>query len=371
MDLVKFFKTTAIFIFFGCQMDVTGQVCSGSLGDPVVNVNFGSGSNSAGQLEAATTSYSFTTSPCPNDGSYTVVSSSSGCFGSSWQTVTEDHTPNDVNGYMMLVNASFTPGDFYLDTVENLCANTTYEFAAWVVNVLLPSACNGNGIQPSLIFNIETITGTVLGTYSTGAVSSSTTPVWRQFGLFFTTPLNTNSVVIRLTNTAPGGCGNDLALDDITFRPCGPAITASVITVDQTEVDICNGVVTTVPLMADIGTGYVSPAFQWQVSTDEGLTWADIVGATSMTYQFNKTAPGIYKYRLSAAEGTNVAISSCRVASNIVNITIHDLPEVTAISNSPVCENGFVNLIATGGAKYVWSGPGGFSSAVEAPSFIA
>ena len=32
---------------------------------------------------------------------------------------------------------------------KNLCSGTTYEFAAWVLNVLLPSACGGNGIQPT------------------------------------------------------------------------------------------------------------------------------------------------------------------------------------------------------------------------------
>jgi hypothetical protein len=29
-------------------------------------------------------------------------------------------------------------------------------------------------------------------------------------------------VSLSLRNNAPGGIGNDLALDNITFRPCGP-----------------------------------------------------------------------------------------------------------------------------------------------------
>ena len=68
----------------------------------------------------------------------------------------------------MLVNASFTPGDFYVDTVKGLCPSTTYEFAAWVMNVLRTSACQGNGIDPNLTFKIETTTGTVLASYNTG-----------------------------------------------------------------------------------------------------------------------------------------------------------------------------------------------------------
>ncbi|MEP7144130.1 MAG: gliding motility-associated C-terminal domain-containing protein [Ferruginibacter sp.] len=375
MNPIFFFKAAIVFICLGCQLASTAQVCSGSLGDPVVNVTFGSGPNPGDRLQAATTTYSFTSSTCPNDGSYTVVNSTSGCFNNTWHTLPQDHTPNDNNGYMMLVNASFNPGDFYVDTVKNLCANTTYEFAAWIVNVLLPSACTGNGIRPRLVFNIETTTGSILGTYSTGDLPASGSPDWKQYGLFFTTPVNTNNVVIRLTNTAPGGCGNDLALDDITFRPCGPAVTASVVAAgnNQTMADLCAGagVVPNLPITANLGNGYVAPALQWQVSTDDGITWSDVAGATSPTYQFNKTAAGIYKYRLTVAEGANINISSCRVASNIVTITIHDFPAVTASGNSPVCENRLINLTATGGVTYSWSGPAGFNSTVATPSFIA
>ena len=233
-----------MFLFKGLHS--FSQVCSGSLGDPVVNVDFGNSNNPATALAAATTSYSFTSSSCPSDGSYTVVSSSAGCFNNTWHGLSEDHTPGDQTGYMMLVNASYQPGDFYVDTVKGLCANTTYEFAAWIVNVLLPSACDGAGIRPKLVFNIETTTGSILGTYSTNDIPASGSPDWKQYGLFFTTPVNTNDVVIRITNTAPGGCGNDLALDDITFRPCGPSVTSSLPNTTETELHLCKGTATTI-----------------------------------------------------------------------------------------------------------------------------
>ncbi len=372
MNRIFFFKTATVFILLSYHLTAFAQVCTGSLGDPVVNVNFGSGANPGNQLQAATTSYNFTTSTCPNDGSYTVVNSTSGCFGSSWYTMPEDHTPGDVNGYMMLVNASFNPGDFYVDTVKNLCANTNYEFAAWIVNVQSPTSCNSNPIVPKLVFNIETPSGVILGTYSTGNIVSPGTPTWKQYGLFFTTPVTTSTVIIRITNTAPGGCGNDLALDDITFRPCGPTLTAGIVTNNnQSTVDLCKGNSSNVTLSASVGSGYTSPAYQWQESMDNGLSWTDIAGETSLTYLFTKTALGVYKYRMSAAEGTNIGISSCRVASSPVTITIRDFPVATAQSNSPVCEKRVINLTATGGSTYVWSGPAGFSSTLAAPSIIA
>ena len=81
------------------------QTCNGSLGDPVVNITFGAGSTSAGPLPNNVTSYNYSTDLCPSDGFYRIESQSTGCFGGTWHTVTEDHTPNDVNGNMMLVNA--------------------------------------------------------------------------------------------------------------------------------------------------------------------------------------------------------------------------------------------------------------------------
>src|SRR5690349_210843 len=122
------------------------QLCTGSLGDPVIHITFGSGNNPGPPLRAATTYYTYVSTDCPNDGSYTVRNSTSGCFGSTWYDVLLDHTPNDTNGYFMLVNASYQPGDFYVDTVKGLCGSTTYEFAAWIMNVLRPSACGFNGI---------------------------------------------------------------------------------------------------------------------------------------------------------------------------------------------------------------------------------
>lgn len=371
MSRILFLKTAIIFFCLQIQLITQAQVCTGSLGDPVVNVTFGKGSNPGNNLQAATTTYSFTSAACPSDGSYTVVNSTSGCFGNTWHTVSEDHTPNDANGYMMLVNASFVPGDFYVDTVKGLCAGTKYEFAAWIMNVILPASCNNAPISPKLIFNIETPTGTVLSTFSTGDILATSSPVWKQYGLFFSTPINSSTVVIRLTNTAPGGCGNDLILDDITFRPCGPNVSASAPGGGQAVVDMCAGSVNTVPILATVGTGFISPSFQWQQSLDSGITWSDIAGATTINYLFNETSAGIYKYRMAVAEGTNISISNCRVASNPFSIVIHDLPVVAASSNSPVCEETQISLNATGGSSYTWTGPAGFTSLIATPQLIA
>ena len=151
---------TSFLIFFLGELNKTNaQVCTGSLGDAVVSINFGAGTGIGAALPASQTNYSYTAGDCPNDGSYTIINATNNCFSSSWHTLLEDHTPNDLNGYMMLVNASITPSDFFVDTITGLCANTTYEFTAWVVNVLKTSACQPTPTRPNLVFSIETTTG--------------------------------------------------------------------------------------------------------------------------------------------------------------------------------------------------------------------
>ncbi len=360
-------------LFFGIILSITvqAQICTGSLGDAVVNVSFGAGAGTGNALPGASTFYSFVSNDCPGDGYYTVINSTTACFGNSWHTLSQDHTPGDVDGRMMLVNASIEPNDFYVDTVRGLCANTTYEFSAWVVNVLLPSACNNIGNDPKLVFNIETTAGVVLGTYSTGDIPETASPEWKQYGLFFTTPINNNDVVIRIRNDAPGGCGNDLALDDITFRPCGPTVNASIVNSTETAINLCAANITTANISATIGSGYVGPSQQWQESLNNGVTWTDIPGAITKDYLFTKTAVGIYQYRLTVAEGTNIVLSNCRVASNVVTITIHDRPIVSASSNSPVCESTSLQLNTNTGTTFSWTGPAGFTSSLQSPSFTA
>lgn len=105
------------------------QLCVGSLGDPIINRTFGTIS---GPLNSGITNLSYTNSSCPNDGQYTITNFTSGCFSNTWFSVPKDHT-GDAGGQFMLINASVTPNDFYVDTVSGLCSNTTFEFASYTI----------------------------------------------------------------------------------------------------------------------------------------------------------------------------------------------------------------------------------------------
>jgi gliding motility-associated-like protein len=341
--------------------NVQAQLCQGSLGDPLVNITFGTGANPGAPLPAATTSYVFASSDCPNDGFYTVRNSTTACYGNSWHTLGADHTGNG-NGYFMLVNSSFQPSAFYVDTVDLFCSNTTYEFAAWVMNVSRPNGgCNGNPIQPNLTFRIERLDGSVIQSYSTGNIPPLPAAQWKQYGFFFSTP-NVSKVVLRLINNAPGGCGNDLALDDITFRPCGPTMNATSNGSSSIQ-NICEGQQTAINLSSDV-SAFTNPYVQWQQSTNSGTTWTDIPGANSAAFTYNflpGATAGNYLFRVSAAEVINMAIPRCRVASSALTVKVNANPVTSTTSNSPACEGSTMTITATGGTTYNWTGPNNFT----------
>ena len=362
-----FIRLAILIISFFIVHIAAAQLCQGSLGDPIININFGSGNNPGAPLTAATTAYQYVSGDCPNDGFYTVRSNSTNCFNTSWHNITNDHTGNG-NGFFMLVNASIQPSAFYVDTVKGLCSNTTFEFAAWIMNVMLPSACNSSGIQPNLTFTIEKTDGAILQTYNTDNIPSEPTPTWKQYGFFFKTPPGVADIVLRIYNNAKGGCGNDLALDDITFRPCGPLLTPSINGIVKSTDTLCHGSERTYTFSCSISAGFANPVFQWQESTN-GLEWVDIPGANGVSYNKNFTsgaALGMYFYRLTAAEADNIASPECRVSSQPITIKIVPLPVVSFSDNSPVCEHSTFTITYSGNEAWystlLTGGGGSFSS---------
>jgi len=298
------------------------QVCNGSFGDPVVNLSFGKG-NTGPSPFVPTSSYGYVSTACPDDGYYTIANEIVNCFGDTWHHAT-DHTGG--GGNFMLVNASFQPGDFFLTTVTDLCPNTTYEFSAWVINVMRPVI----SIRPNLTFHVEKPDGTVLGSFSTGDIPVTSSPTWNSYGFLFTTPADNAVIVLRISNNAPGGYGNDLGLDDITFRPCGAKISAQ-IEGNTDTVDVCEGDASTFRFAGTASSLYQSPVYHWQLSTDSGAHWNDIPDATDLSYtRLPVSAPAHYWYRLTVVDASVAGISSCRIASNLLIINVHPKPFVNA-----------------------------------------
>ncbi|ETZ23329.1 gliding motility-associated C-terminal domain-containing protein [Pedobacter sp. V48] len=347
-------KLTALFLLLAFNTaKVMAQVCTGSLGDPVVNIDFGRGTADAGP-DPGFSSYTYVNDRNVRDGTYTIAKTTIG-MNRNWYAVT-NHTPDDVDGYMMVVNADRNPGIFYETEVQaNLCSNTKYEFAAWLLNML-----DYSGLKPNITFVILDMNNTVLRTYNTGDIPDQDRN-WRQYGFIFETTTSTR-VKIRMINNvfnANDAGGNDIVIDDITFRACGPDIKAGIGSSFNRIQDICEGTTTTLKLSAQI-VGSQTLRYQWQ--KDNGGSWTDIPGATnpsSYDAPFSNAIPGLYNYRLTAAELGNFNSPGCRTASQTITIRVNPPPVVNPISNGPVCVGDAIMLHVDNEGTYEWRRPDG------------
>ncbi|GGH13371.1 gliding motility-associated C-terminal domain-containing protein [Mucilaginibacter phyllosphaerae] len=338
-------------------MQAAAQVSEGALGDPVVNIDFGSN----GTPKLPVTDYTYTSNTCPIDGSYSVGTSTNNCFGGTWHTVTHDHTGN-TGGYMMIVNADETPNkEFFRLTTDAgvLCENTTYEFSAYILNLIKQ---DGQAIKPKITFIIETPEGVQLNLpYTVEIPLSASADGWIKYGTKFTTLPGITRVVIRMVNNAPGGNGNDLLLDDIVFRAFGPVSKAGFAgDINVTDQNACVGQPASYNITAVTGTGFTMPMYQWQQNLNDGNGWTDIAGEVdpaSLKRDFPSAKLGIYQYRLGAAEGNNINSLNCRVYTNAISINVTAFPLPPTATSQQVCEGDALTLTATGGATYTWSGP--------------
>ncbi|WP_282053623.1 T9SS type B sorting domain-containing protein [Maribacter luteus] len=320
-----------------CPIEGHAQLgfCEGNSGDSIFTEDFGAGTTNGPPLPAGTTSYTYIDGE-PIDGKYT-ISSYTAYY--DWFNTT-DHTPNDSNGKAFIVNASYTPGEFYQRTVTGLCENTSYEFSSWLIN-LHPSSggCNGNGIPINVRFQIWDNTGTdLLASGDTGDIYDKSSPVWEQYALVFQTLPGQTSVILKMLNNGAGGCGNDLAIDDIVFKTCGDFVD---ITNDQNESNIlvCEdyGPVTTHLTAHPDYSIYSTHVYQWQESTD-GENWNNIVGETNQDYTPPTITSSIF-YRVKMAEDlVNLNNSLCNTQSEVFDIIIVPKPD------PPLSDYGTISL---------------------------
>ncbi|MCB0638463.1 MAG: gliding motility-associated C-terminal domain-containing protein [Lewinella sp.] len=299
------------FLFFACLLSLgiraQTQQCNGDLGENIfADGDFGSGLvNILPNDPGIAPGYSYTTNPPPADGSYLITANMA-----LWNSIYGDwHQPSDnsdnPNGYMMVVNASYEPGVFYTQTVDGLCENTLYEFSADVIN--LDRLGLTGRIAPNVSFLINNV---VL--YGTGNVPNDED--WHTYGFTFMTGPGEESVVLSLVNNAPGGLGNDLALDNISFRPCGPQVNLYPIAEDF----VCEDDPPLTMTTEVIGGSVAEPSLQWQISYDEGSSWQDLPGATAETHQHNNQASGVYWYRVLVGNNTSsVQNPYCRTISPV------------------------------------------------------
>jgi gliding motility-associated-like protein len=316
---LKFYIITALL----CSQSLftSAQLCTGTKGDPIVNETFGVGH---APLPDGTTTYEYSRG-CPAKGQYTINNFLFGC-GGNWIAMTGDHTLN-VDGNYMMINAENTAGTVYMDTASGLCSNITYEFAAFITNVMQsPLSCGGHAVLPNLTFRIEKLDGSVLASYNTGDIPITNMKSWKQYGVTFTNPAGNDAVICKLVANAAQGCGNAFALDDLTFRQCSPISVNVTIDGSTGPANVCADYKDPFIMRGTFSAGLTDPVIVWQNSLDSGLTWNDIPGENTNTYHVPHRTSGTILYRMEVAERANINSLLCRIPSNVIYTEIHPVP---------------------------------------------
>lgn len=198
-------------------------------GDPTVDVTIFSedfGAANGNRVITPYTNYDFedgTGSAGANadlqDGEYTIfenISATASWAPSIWQTQ-GDHTSGSDR--MMIVNANNTAGlEFYRRQLVKVTEDVPLSISFWVMNLDTDISSNNGRTAPDITALIQQ-GGTTVYSFTTGAVSrelDGSPNAWKNYTGSFT-PVTNAALEIVLINNAPGGSGNDLALDDIAI----------------------------------------------------------------------------------------------------------------------------------------------------------
>jgi hypothetical protein len=240
-----------------------------------------------------------------------------------------DTVVNNNGGYMLVINASYRIDSAFNQTITGLCPNTYYEFSLWIRNICSKCGCDSNGrgatggigyiptapgdssgVKPNLTLAINGV-----DYYTTSDIPY--TGLWVKKGFIYLTGPSQTTLTAMIRNNAPGGGGNDWAIDDIALANCPPNLAM----LPSPNTTVCEG--NTVDISSVVNSYFSNYIYwQWEISTDNGVTWANTgvsgTGTPVLTggqWQYTATYPTFL-----ATAGMNNNRYRIKVASTIANL---------------------------------------------------
>ncbi|HVS97947.1 MAG TPA: gliding motility-associated C-terminal domain-containing protein [Puia sp.] len=374
-----------------------------------VNYTFGRGiTNPGAPISGATSDLAYTTEACPLQNQY-AISNAVNCPGMPVPPLKQGgyemgaaffygyaQQSQQPPGYMML--ASYGPSPvarlLFSKTVTGLCSNRDYLFWA-AIRSLIQSTC----IIPDLTFQVETLAGTVIQSWSTGPMGQAGDsakwyigfynpmfyPQTPFYGQTFRLPAGISDIVLKIIIPpvdAYKDCRAGLAIDNIELTPMGPDVLISIPgSSNGYQAGACYLGNVPLSLNAQVLSKYAlfgspdsvaatfdNPQVQWQQSLDTGFTWQDIPGETGLSISHVFHQPDTFYVRVRAAGAADIGNLYCNVVSNIIRVDVDSLPTgIVFSSNSPVCEDGDLIFDLEGGARYITTGPNGYFDDIAKP----
>ncbi len=255
-------------------------------------------------------------------------------------TLTNATAAQTGNKYRVVISSCST-----LPVISNPATLTVSNLATIATQPTSVNACNGGNATVSVLasgselvyqWQVSTDGGITYNDIS-GATSSSLLISG------ITNAFNNNQYRVNISNN----CASNVTSESATLLVSEPAT----ITSQPLSQSICEG--TNINFAVTTAGNNVS--YQWQVSTDAGISFTNITGATNASYQLNSVTPSLNNnlYRAVVFSCSAVGLNS---ATALLNVT--SLPSIlTAPSNTTACVGNAAvfGIEATGdNVQYQW-----------------
>ena len=281
------------------------------------------------------------------------------CIKGDWRG--QDHTGD--GGYFMAVNGA--PDNtkspiFYQIKSIPVCTGTTYEFSAWVLNILPASSSAAKpGSEPNISFKVN---GTVIG--NSGPIAYTNTPTWVKVGGTFTA--TTNTVDLQVVNATSVAQGNDLGLDDISFNVTQSNIAVTGPNGTAVPNGVCEGTSLTLNYIVTDPT-QANTWYKWQKSTNGGQSFVDSTSGQQAAFTGNTfTLPFVLKNVSSSMNGYKYRLAVSTSQDGLATADCLYFNEYTLIVNScgltPVTMTSFNGRYSNGTALLDWQTSQEFNS---------
>jgi len=283
--------------------------------------------------------------------------------GYTWPVVLVANTPNDGSETITVPNNPTTTARIKVESIGNIffdICNANFTITAPATGFSFATSAGANLACGSLTpataslgtvsnggfttpINL-TATGNPAGTTVTFSPNPVTPGTNTTIGLSNTNNLLPGTYNITVTGTA-GASVQTTTVSVVVAPGSGPSFTGQ-----PSDVAVCQGAGASFSSTTS-GTGVT---YQWQVSTDGGVTYTNITGANATTYAIASTtsAQNNTKYKL-------IATTLCGTSSsNVATLNVNSSPSITSSpTNATVCVGGsntFTVAAAGGGLNYQW-----------------
>lgn len=267
------------------------------------------------------------------------TSASNTTLGNSACDTTQAKSATNPCGYMLVINSAYRTDTAFTYAITNLCPNTYYELSAWFKNICYKCGCDStgtasggagyiptatgdsSGVRPNIAFDVNGVdyytTGDLLYLgLSGGPTGSDAVNQWVKRGFTYLTGPAQTSFTLTLRNNAPGGGGNDWALDDIAVVTCSPDLNFT----PSTAPTVCDGNTLNVSgTVTSYFNNYIY--YKWQKRADGASTWVDDT-ETGNSGVGSPTVNGSGEYEYTVAYGTQALnISDNNIQYRLITAT--------------------------------------------------